>query len=72
LLSVEVDAGEVGFYCRFDAIFGTQIIEGDWIQAEVNFQEGENVNGYLIFAQDRILGAQMFDSLPDVLHTVGF
>ena len=46
-----------------------EIVEWDWVQGEVNFEEGEDVDRYLIFAQDGILRAQVVNFLPDVLHS---
>jgi len=45
-----------------------EIVEWDWVQGEVNFEEGEDVDRYLIFAQDGILRAQFLNMLLDVLH----
>jgi len=68
LLRVQIDAGEIGFDSSLDTVFGAKIVEGDRVQAEVHFKEGEDVNGCVVFAQDGILRAQILNFLPDVLH----
>jgi hypothetical protein len=62
------DTAEIRLDRGFHAILGRQIIERDGVQTEIHLEEGEHVDGRVIFFQKLKLRPQLVNIPPNVVH----